>query len=183
MCGHGLASVLRSILRCRDRKGARGLEFAVSTYDACRSIVMTWLQPAVVSMLAISLALYNILSGPSVLFCQFPEWRTTYNGRSALVLLVLSRIWEVWYHSGDAPCGCGPAYMRRGQRSVSRQVHNCSSGRAMGQKVPRRHVQAWIMINSSISPSLMSPGAVDWMTKTSSSRTDSPTVTLVSWFE
>lgn len=48
---------------------------------------------------------------------------------------------------------------------------------------PRRHVQAWIMINNSISPSLMSPGAVDWMMKTSSSRTDSPTVTLVSWFE
>lgn len=30
-----------------------------STYDACRSIVITWLQPAVVSMFAISLALYS----------------------------------------------------------------------------------------------------------------------------
>lgn len=44
-------------------------------------------------------------------------------------------------------------------------------------------LQAQIMISSSISPSLTSPVAVDWMMKTSSSRTDSPTVKDVSWFE
>ena len=34
-----------------------------------------------------------------------------------------------------------------------------------------------------MSPSFTSPGAVDWIMKTSSSRTDSPIVTDVSWFE
>lgn len=33
----------------------------MSTYDACRSMVITWLQPAVVSMLAISLALCSLV--------------------------------------------------------------------------------------------------------------------------
>ena len=41
-------------------------------------------------------------------------------------------------------------------------------------------LQAFMMMRSSIRPSLMSPGAVDWRTKTSSSRTDSPMVTEVS---
>jgi hypothetical protein len=44
-----------------------------------------------------------------------------------------------------------------------------------------RHAE--IMISSSISPSFTSPVAVDWTMKTSSSRTDSPTVKEVSWFE
>lgn len=44
-------------------------------------------------------------------------------------------------------------------------------------------LQAWIMMSSSIKPSLTSPGAVDCRMKTSSSRTDSPMETLVSWFE
>lgn len=44
-------------------------------------------------------------------------------------------------------------------------------------------LHAEIMINSSIKPSLTSPVAVDWRMKTSSSRTDSPTVKEVSWFE
>jgi hypothetical protein len=44
-----------------------------------------------------------------------------------------------------------------------------------------RHAE--IMIRSSIRPSLTSPVAVDWTIKTSSSRTDSPTVKEVSWFE
>jgi hypothetical protein len=39
------------------------------------------------------------------------------------------------------------------------------------------------MINSSINPSLTSPVEVDCTMKTSSSRTDSPTVKEVSWFE
>jgi len=44
-------------------------------------------------------------------------------------------------------------------------------------------LQAFIIIRSSMSPSFTSPGAVDWIMKTSSSRTDSPIVTDVSWFE
>jgi len=44
-----------------------------------------------------------------------------------------------------------------------------------------RHAE--IMINISIRPSLTSPVAVDWTMKTSSSRTDSPTVKEVSWLE
>ena len=43
--------------------------------------------------------------------------------------------------------------------------------------------QAEIMIRSSIRPSFTSPVAVDWTMKTSSSRTDSPTVKEVSWLE
>lgn len=42
-------------------------------------------------------------------------------------------------------------------------------------------LHAFIMIRSSIRPSFMAPGAVDWMMKTSSSRTDSPIVIEVSW--
>lgn len=41
-------------------------------------------------------------------------------------------------------------------------------------------LHALIMISSSIRPSLISPGAVVWRMKTSSSRTDSPMVTEVS---
>jgi hypothetical protein len=44
-------------------------------------------------------------------------------------------------------------------------------------------LHALIMMSSSISPSLMSPGAVDCRMNTSSSRTDSPIVTEVSWLE
>src|SRR5579871_2373520 len=44
-------------------------------------------------------------------------------------------------------------------------------------------LHALIMIRSSMRPSLISPGAVDCRIKTSSSRTDSPIVTDVSWFE
>lgn len=44
-------------------------------------------------------------------------------------------------------------------------------------------LHALIMMSSSINPSLMSPGAVDCRMNTSSSRTDSPIVTEVSWLE
>lgn len=44
-------------------------------------------------------------------------------------------------------------------------------------------LQAEMAMRSSIKPSLTSPVVVDWIMKTSSSRTDSPTVKEVSWFE
>ena len=50
-----------------------------------------------------------------------------------------------------------------------------------GSHLAVRHAE--IMMRSSMRPSLTSPVAVDWMMKTSSSRTDSPTVKEVSWLE
>lgn len=76
---------------------------------------MTWLQPAVVSMFAINLALCDncIRSRGSSPWSQAlvlgTEGKDAYDGCSALILLVLSRIWEVRYDSGDAPCGSGSA--------------------------------------------------------------------------
>lgn len=43
--------------------------------------------------------------------------------------------------------------------------------------------QALAVIKTSMMPSLTWPGATDWTMNTSSSRTDSPMETLVSWFE
>lgn len=81
--------------------------------DAWRSIVITWLQPAVCSMLAISFALIG-----------------------ARLLSFLS---------------CR-AYGKLGMTAVMR--------RALAV------LQALIMIRSSMRPSLMSPGSVDWRMKT-----------------